>query len=150
MTSEVAGSWPPWRMVAAVAAGGAAGASLRAVGLAAFPTAEGGFPVATFVENVTGAFLLGALLTLLASRWHTNRYAKPLLGTGLLGAYTTFSTFAIELALLLAGGWWVVALTYAAVTLVVGVAAVFVGVALARRWTGPRGNGGVTTGGETP
>lgn len=120
-------------MVAAVAAGGALGASLRAAVLAAFPSAEGGFPVATFVENVTGAFLLAALLTLLAGRWPTNRYATPLLGTGLLGAYTTFSSFAVELGVLLAAGWWRVALGYAVATMVVGVAAAFLGVALTRR-----------------
>lgn len=124
---------PPARLVAAVAIGGAAGASIRAAGLAAFPPVAGGFPWATLVENVTGAFLLGALLTVLRHRWPASRYVRPLLGTGLLGAYTTFSSFAVELSLLLAERSWAVAGLYATATVVVGLAAAFLGVSAGRR-----------------
>lgn len=120
-------------MVAAVAVGGAAGASLRAAGLAAFPTAAGGFPWATLVENVTGAFLLGALLSVLRHRRPASRYMHPLLGTGLLGAYTTFSSFAVELSLLLAARSWAVAGLYATATVVVGLAAALLGGSAGRR-----------------
>lgn len=131
-------------MVAAVAIGGAAGASIRAAGVAAFPTAAGGFPWATLVENVTGAFLLGALLTVLQHHRPASRYGRALLGTGLLGAYTTFSTFAVELSLLLAARSWAVAGLYATATVVVGLAAAFLG-ASAGRWRplGARGRRGV-------
>lgn len=121
-------------MIVAVAVGGAAGALIRAAGLAAFPTAAEGFPWATLVENVTGAFLLGALLTMLVHRWPTTRYARPLLGTGLLGAYTTFSSFVVELGLLLASRSWAVAGLYATATVVVGLGAASLGVAAGGRW----------------
>ncbi len=128
-------------MVAAVALGGAAGAAIRSAGLAVFHTAPGGFPRATLVGNVTGAFLLGLLMTVLVRRWSRSRYTGPLLGTGLLGAFPSVSAFAVELSVLLRAGAWPVAGWYAGATMVLGLGAAGLGV-IAGRWsTTGRGHG---------
>lgn len=124
---------PPWRGAALVAAGGAVGAAARTrLGLAV-PVDPGAVPWATLGANVTGAFLLAWLLTVLVERLPANRWARPLLGTGLLGAYTTFATVGLELRHLTAGGQAVVAAGYLALTWTAGVVAVVAGIALGRR-----------------
>lgn len=113
-----------------VAVGGAAGSLARAlIALAVGDT--GDVPLATFGTNVLGAFLLGALvesLTRLGSddgRWRTVRL---LLGTGVLGGFTTYSLLAVDAAqLMLEGRVWI-ALGYGAATLVLGGAASWLGV----------------------
>lgn len=120
-------------MVLVVAVGGAAGASIRVLALAVLPTSPGGFPWATLAANGTGAFLLGHLLTVLHERGDARAYAQPLLGTGLLGAYTTVSGVAVESGLLVRDGWWVLAGLYLAVTITTGLLAVSLGIAAARR-----------------
>jgi CrcB protein len=81
--------------LAAVMVGGAAGALARWAIELAVPSV-GGFPLATLLINVTGAFALGLLGVLLWERLAPTRYLRPLLGIGFLGAYTTFSTMAME------------------------------------------------------
>jgi CrcB protein len=99
----------------AVMVGGAAGAVARWAVELAVPSV-GGFPLATFLINVTGAFGLGLLGVLLLERLLPTRYLRPLLGIGFFGAYTTFSTMAMEGVLLddgragLAVGYWVATL----------------------------------------
>ena len=91
-----------------MAVGGAIGTAARYGVNRPFPVGVGELPVATFGENVLGAALLGLLLAVLASRRQQSRRLRLLLATGTLGAFTTFSTFATELALLLRdsrGGW---------------------------------------------
>ncbi len=58
---------------------------------------SGRFPWATFVENVTGAFALGVLVVLAFARWPRSRYLRPFLGVGVLGGFTTFSTYALDI-----------------------------------------------------
>ena len=87
-----------------VAAGGALG-SLGRWGVGhLLPWTVDRFPWATFLENVSGAFALGILMVLLLDLWPPNRYARPFLGVGVLGGYTTFSTYALEIRDLLAAG----------------------------------------------
>lgn len=62
------------------------------------------FPYGTLLINASGSFLMGAVLTLLAGRFHSNRDATLLITTGFLGAYTTFSTFAYETVILMRQG----------------------------------------------
>ena len=82
------------RILGVVALGGVIG-SLARYGLAeAIPHAADGFPWATFVTNVLGCFLIGVLLARLTPRHHP--LLRPFLGTGILGGFTTFSTFAVD------------------------------------------------------
>src|SRR5690349_2955050 len=91
-------------VLAVIALGGMLGASAR-YGLArAMPVEPGRFPWATFVTNVSGSFVLGLLLVLLVEHGIGGRYARPFVATGVLGAYTTMSTFAVETSLLLKDG----------------------------------------------
>lgn len=118
-------------MVAAVAAGGFLGALGRyELGLA-WPTSAGHFPWTTFTINISGSFLLGLVLALLLERGGP-RLARPFFCVGVLGAWTTMSTFAVEADLLIKGGHTATAAAYVLATLAVGVSATWVGVALAR------------------
>lgn len=117
------------RLVGAVAVGGAVGALARYGLSEAFPTATGSFPATTLVINVTGAFLLAALVGALARRPARSLLWRPLLGTGLLGGYTTFSTFAVEADRLVSTGHSGLAAAYLAGTLAAGALATAAGLA---------------------
>jgi fluoride exporter len=121
--------------VAVVAAGGAVGTAAReAVTLLAPPLA--GIPVAVLAVNLAGAFLLGLLLEALVRRGpdHGRRRAlRLLLGTGVLGGFTTYSALATDAAGLLADGRVGVGAGYALVTVLVGAAATWLGVVVAGR-----------------
>jgi CrcB protein len=95
----------------------------------AWKTPPGHFPAATFVVNITGSFLLGVVLTVLPAR---RRYGRAFLGVGLLGGWTTMSTFAVEADLLVNDGHFLMAVLYLAATVVVGVAAAWLGAVVAR------------------
>ncbi len=99
-----------------------------------------GFPVGTFVVNVTGAFVLGFLATLLSEVILSSPHARLLLTVGMLGAYTTFSTFSYESVKLLEEGSGLLALVNMVGSVVAGAAAVWMGIVLARamfyRWPG--------------
>ena len=83
-------------VTAVIALGGAAGACARYGVDLAWPTVAGGFPWATFLVNVTGCALMGMVMVAITELWVGHRLLRPLLGTGVLGGYTTFSTFAGE------------------------------------------------------
>jgi CrcB protein len=117
--------------VVAVAAGGALGAPARyAIGEAAH-VAPGTFPWPTFWINVGGSFALGVLLVLVVERFPPTRYVRPFLATGFLGAFTTFSTFAVETDVLAKDGHAGIAIVYAIASLAAGLLAVFAGMRLA-------------------
>lgn len=119
-------------VVAVVAAGGALG-SLARFGVAeGLPHPGAGFPWATFLVNVTGCFLLGLLMVLVLDVWPSYRLVRPFLGVGVLGGYTTFSTYALEARDLMASGQELTALGYVGGSLVAGLLAVAVGVAAMR------------------
>jgi len=117
------------RELAAIFAGGALGALARAGLAEAVPHAHGAWPWATLAANLAGALLLGWAVT----RLPPDSYRRPFLGTGLCGALTTFATLQLELLQLLDDGAWGLAAAYVAVSLAGGLAAVRLGVALARR-----------------
>ncbi|RDI55629.1 fluoride efflux transporter FluC [Nocardia mexicana] len=101
----------------AVALGGGLGAVAR-YGLAQWwPTPPGGFPWATFVTNVTGCFLIGVLMVAVAEIWIAHPLIRPFLGVGVLGGFTTFSTYANEIGELLRPGEAMVACVYLVGTL---------------------------------
>lgn len=94
--------------------------------------APGSFPWSTFIVNVSGCFVLGALLTLIVERWPPSRYLRAFAIVGFLGAYTTFSTYTVEAVTLTKDHHADIALAYVVASLVVGLAAVFAGMSLAR------------------
>jgi CrcB protein len=117
-----------------VAIGGVAGAPARYAISQALPSGTHAFPTATFVTNVAGALLLGFLLEALVRRGPDEgrrRSTRLLLGTGFCGAFTTYSTFAVDTDQLLRGGRVGVAVAYALGTVVLGLGATLSGVALA-------------------
>jgi fluoride exporter len=104
----------------AVLFGGAVGALARwGVGLALATTA-GGFPLATLIVNTTGAFGLGLASVLINERLPPMRFARALIAIGFFGAYTTFSTMAVEGVRLVTAGRAAVAIGYWLATLVAG------------------------------
>jgi CrcB protein len=123
---------PPLRNVALVIVGGGIGALARVAISEAFPAAEGLWPWTTLLENISGAFLLAVLLTVLTERVVARPWSRPLLGTGVLGAYTTFSTLAYEIERVGAHGNTATAAGYAAVSVVAGLAAALAGIMLVR------------------
>ena len=86
----------------------------------------------TFVINISGSFILGFLLIILIEQFTMGRLARPVIGTGVIGAYTTFSTFMVEAVLLVRAGDPGLALAYLAASLVLGLAAGLVGMLGAR------------------
>jgi fluoride exporter len=117
----------------AIALGGALGA-LGRWGLAeALPHSRDQLPWATALANVTGCFAIGVLLVVLVERRPDSRLLRPLLGTGVLGGFTTFSTYALDTRDLLAAGRPAVAAAYLFGTLVVGLLAVVAAIRLTER-----------------
>jgi len=121
------------RELAAIFAGGFAGALARAGLVEALPHAPGEWPWATFLVNVAGAFALGYFTTRLQERLPLSAYRRPLLGTGFCGALTTFSALQLELLDILDAGRIGRAAGYAAASVVAGVLAVAVATNLVRR-----------------
>jgi fluoride exporter len=121
-------------VVLAVAAGGALGAPIRYELSVRVHVAPGSFPWSTFWINVSGSFLLGLLLTFMLERWPPTRYVRPFLAIGVLGAYTTFSTYSVETDLLFRDGHVAVGLSYALGSLAAGGVAVYLGIVAGRLW----------------
>lgn len=117
-----------------VLVGGGAGALARYVAASAIMTRFGGrFPLGTLVINVTGSFLIGFLMTLLTERFQMDPNWRLLLVVGFLGGYTTFSSFEWEtFTAVRDGARWAGALNVAS-SVMLGYAAVWLGVLLARR-----------------
>lgn len=115
------------------------GALGRAGVLVALPTQPGRFPWGTFWVNVSGSLVLGFLLVRLAERGPRAHLLRPLLGTGVLGAYTTFSTLTMESVLLVRDHHALTAAANIGLSLIAGLAAVLAGMVLARSIGAPRG-----------
>lgn len=121
-----------------VFAGGLIGTGVRYWAEEAFPAVEGHWPWATFAVNIIGAFVLGALLELLARLGHDEGWRQRVRlfgGTGICGALTTYSTFALEISELTRASAVATALAYAVVSVVLGLLAAGGGIALASKFT---------------
>lgn len=117
--------------LALVAAGGALGAVARH-GVEEVVPSVGGFPLATFTVNVLGAFVLGALLRALALGPPRSPALRLFAAVGVLGAFTTVSSFVVEADLLVRDGRWGLAVGYLAATLAAGLVASRLGVTVSR------------------
>jgi CrcB protein len=116
----------------AIALGGALGAAVRhGVNVAVHVRYATSFPVGIFVVNATGCLVIGLLAGLLAStRMHMSEVSRAFLFVGVLGGFTTFSSFALDSLTLMRGGHVAAAMGNAIGQLVVGLVAVWVGYAL--------------------
>ena len=117
----------------AILTGGAIGALARGGLSEALPQGPGEWPWSTFIANLLGALFLGWLLTRLAERVAPTMHWRPLLGTGLAGALTTFSTFQIEIFDLVQDGYAGLGIAYALTSVAAGMALAVTGV-MAARW----------------
>ena len=121
------------RELAAVFAGGALGTVARAaLGTVAAPD-PARWPWPTFAVNIVGAFLLGYFTTRLLERLPVSSYRRPLLGTGVCGGLTTFSTMQVEIVKMLEEQEYGLAVGYTVASIVAGLIALYIATALVRR-----------------
>jgi CrcB protein len=126
----------PWAVLSVIAAGGILGACARHGLALAWPHRPGQFPWATLVINVSGCLLIGVLMVLITDVWSAHRLLRPFLGVGVLGGYTTFSTYAVDIQQMAAAGAARTGLVYLAGTLAAALVAVYAGIAITRAATG--------------
>ena len=123
-----------WQFVS-VAFGGALGACARFALILLFPYVQGQWPLPAFLANISGCLGIGICYALLQSAT-LPQSIKPLFVAGFLGAFTTFSTFALEAWLMLAHNAHLLAAAYVVASVIVGVLAVSAGYSLANSITG--------------
>jgi fluoride exporter len=123
-------------VLAAVAAGGVVGAAARHGISVAMPHGPDGWPWSTFLINASGCLLIGVLMVLILEVWVANRLVRPFLGVGVLGGYTTFSTYGVEAQQLIGAGRPGLALAYLGATVVAALVAVLLGISATRALAG--------------
>ncbi|MGW7408950.1 fluoride efflux transporter CrcB [Streptomyces sp. NPDC054833] len=127
-------SWRAQRpIMAVVALGGAVGASARYGASLMWPGAAGSFPWTTLWVNAVGCAVIGVFMVLITDVWAAHRLVRPFFGTGVLGGFTTFSTYAVDIQKLVAGGRPRAGLAYLAATPCAAPAAVWLAAAVTRR-----------------
>jgi len=115
-------------MILAVASGGAIGAVARFfVGKGVLNLMGPGLPWGTFTVNILGSFIIGLLVEVLALRMHASHEWQGFLIVGVLGGFTTFSAFSLEVALMIEKGQITTAMGYAFASLFLSVVALFIG-----------------------
>lgn len=118
----------------AVAAGGMVGAVLRhLVNVAAMKVAGPGFPVGTMIVNVAGSFAMGALVAAMALSWNVSQEMRLFLAVGLLGSFTTFSTFSLDVYTLFERGTYGPLILYAFGSFGLSLAGLVLGLVVVRR-----------------
>ncbi|MEV5612428.1 fluoride efflux transporter CrcB [Streptomyces sp. NPDC052225] len=126
-----------WRgqgpVVAAVALGGGTGAAARYGASLLWPTGAGAFPWTTLTVNAVGCAVIGVFMVVITDVWAAHRLVRPFFGTGVLGGFTTFSTYAVDIRGLIDGGHPRTALGYLALTACVALVAVWTAAHLTRR-----------------
>jgi CrcB protein len=127
-------------VVAVVALGGVIGSLARYQAGIIWHTADGAFPTTTFSVNLLGCLIIGVFMTVITEIWTAHRLLRPFVGTGILGGFTTFSTYSLDIAGLLRTGHSGTALLYLAATAVGAIAAVALGMLGTRRLVALRRN----------
>jgi CrcB protein len=116
--------------------GGGIGAALRhGVNLASARIFGLAFPYATLIENVTGSLVMGLLAAFFVAKAGIPQHWRLFMTTGILGGYTTFSTFSLDTALLYERGEIGLALLYVVLSVVLSIGGLFAGLALIRNFT---------------
>jgi len=121
-----------WDVLLVVSLGGGLGAAGRHAVDLALPHGPTSFPWSTYTANVVGCLLIGVLMVLVVDVWAAPRLVRPFLGVGVLGGFTTFSTYAVETRQLVDAGAPRMAFGYLAATLLSALLAVQLGVVAAR------------------
>ncbi len=128
----------PVPLLAVIAAGGAIGACARYGASLLWPTPAGAFPWTTLLVNTTGCAAIGLLMVMIVEVRAVHPLVRPFLGTGVLGGYTTFSTYAVDAGRLVDGRRAGMALAYLALTAALALGAVWAaattGRSLMARW----------------
>ena len=119
--------------LAAVFVGGALGTLARAALSHCFSGPADHWPWPTFIVNIVGAFLVGYFTTRLLERLPVSSYLRPLLGTGVCGGLTTFSTMQVETVRMVRHGAYGLAVGYTVASIVAGMVAVYLATVLVRR-----------------
>ncbi|MFD7316204.1 CrcB family protein [Streptomyces sp. NPDC059883] len=122
-----------WPVVAVVSLGGAIGAAARYGASLLWPAAAGTFPWTTLIVNVAGCAVIGVFMVVISDVWAAHRLVRPFFGTGVLGGFTTFSTYAVDIRLLVGAGRPAAGMAYLGLTLVAALASVWSAVWLTRR-----------------
>ncbi len=122
------------KLIMAIALGGAIGAVGRHL-LAGqvMKLVAGGFPWGTVAVNILGSFAMGALIELMALKWSIGAELRGFLTVGILGAFTTFSTFSLDVALLSGRGEYLAAAGYVLISVTASILALFTGLYLFRQ-----------------
>jgi fluoride exporter len=116
--------------------GGGIGAALRhGVNLAAARWLGAAFPYATLIENVTGSLVMGLLAAWFAFKGDASQGWRLFLTTGILGGYTTFSAFSLDVALLYERGELGLAALYVLASVALSIGGLFAGLALVRHFS---------------
>jgi CrcB protein len=122
----------------AVAAGGVVGAVARyLVYLATGHLLGHGFPYATLIVNIVGSFAMGVLVETMALVWSTSNEMRLFLAVGILGSFTTFSTFSLDFVVLYERREWLLSALYAVLSVILSVGALFAGLYVMRRLLAP-------------
>ncbi|HZC25928.1 MAG TPA: fluoride efflux transporter CrcB [Actinopolymorphaceae bacterium] len=117
---------------AVIGMGGALGSLARYALSVRVPHGPRGFPWSTFLTNVGGCFAIGVLMVLIVDVWVAHRLLRPFLGVGVLGGFTTFSTYEVETATLLRDGPGATGLAYLVGTVATALLAVWLGAHVTR------------------
>jgi CrcB protein len=128
-------------VVSVIAVGGAAGACARYGAALLWPTGTSAFPWTTLCVNAVGCLIIGVFLVAVTEVWSAHALLRPFFGTGVLGGFTTFSTYCADIERLVRADRTGIALAYLAVTAVAAMTAVTIGVAAARRALAARRQG---------
>jgi CrcB protein len=125
-------------LLAVIAVGGAVGSVGRYAAGLAFPHADGGFPWSTFLVNLLGSLAMGVLVVWILSMARPHPWLRPFFGVGVLGGWTTFSGYALDIHAMVRAGSVGKALLYLVASLLLGLVAVGIGVTAGERLFGRR------------